>query len=155
MLLFDPEDLASFKAVHDLGERMALKAIELDGTCTGEHGIGLGESALSFPRPRQIYSDQETSQLYSHSRQERSDARGTRKRLCLSHEDNQVVARSEQHPEPHENIRLISSNASFSLSAPAHNTSRNLYGTQSVLRFRPSCIRSELCKEQLKIGPRW
>lgn len=43
MLLFDPNDPASFKAVHDLGERMALKAIELDGTCTGEHGIGLGE----------------------------------------------------------------------------------------------------------------
>ncbi|XP_018496691.1 probable D-lactate dehydrogenase, mitochondrial [Galendromus occidentalis] len=46
MLLFDPKDPASFQVVHELGERMALKAIELDGTCTGEHGVGLGKKEL-------------------------------------------------------------------------------------------------------------
>lgn len=42
MLLFDPNDPSSFEKAHAVGERMALRAIELDGTCTGEHGIGLG-----------------------------------------------------------------------------------------------------------------
>lgn len=48
MLLFDPNDPASFEKVHAIGERMALKAIELDGTCTGEHGIGLGMMHLAL-----------------------------------------------------------------------------------------------------------
>jgi len=46
MLLFDPADPVSFEKVQSLGKRMALKAIELDGTCTGEHGIGLGKKEL-------------------------------------------------------------------------------------------------------------
>ncbi|OQR77300.1 putative D-lactate dehydrogenase [Tropilaelaps mercedesae] len=46
MLLFDPNDPSSFAKVKALGDRMALRAIELDGTCTGEHGIGLGKKEL-------------------------------------------------------------------------------------------------------------
>ncbi|XP_022652789.1 probable D-lactate dehydrogenase, mitochondrial isoform X2 [Varroa destructor] len=46
MLLFDPNDPSSFAKVHAVGEKMALKAIELNGTCTGEHGIGLGKKKL-------------------------------------------------------------------------------------------------------------
>lgn len=48
MLLFDPNDPSSFAKVHAVGEKMALKAIELNGTCTGEHGIGLGMEPDSF-----------------------------------------------------------------------------------------------------------
>ncbi|KAK3085218.1 hypothetical protein FSP39_000122 [Pinctada imbricata] len=39
----DPEDV---KKVHDVSHKMALLAQELDGTCTGEHGIGMGKREL-------------------------------------------------------------------------------------------------------------
>jgi D-lactate dehydrogenase (cytochrome) len=43
LILIDPDDrgeLARAKALH---ERMVLRALALDGTCTGEHGIGFGK----------------------------------------------------------------------------------------------------------------
>jgi D-lactate dehydrogenase (cytochrome) len=43
LILIDPneaEEIARAKALHD---RMVLRALALDGTCTGEHGIGLGK----------------------------------------------------------------------------------------------------------------
>ncbi len=43
LILIDPdvpEELARAKALH---ERMVLRALALDGTCTGEHGIGFGK----------------------------------------------------------------------------------------------------------------
>jgi D-lactate dehydrogenase (cytochrome) len=36
----DPEEIARVKAFID---RLNLRAIEMDGTCTGEHGIGEGK----------------------------------------------------------------------------------------------------------------
>jgi D-lactate dehydrogenase (cytochrome) len=36
----DPGEIARAKALH---ERMVLRALALDGTCTGEHGIGFGK----------------------------------------------------------------------------------------------------------------
>src|SRR4051812_37233176 len=36
----DPEELVRAKALH---ERMVLRALALEGTCTGEHGIGFGK----------------------------------------------------------------------------------------------------------------
>jgi D-lactate dehydrogenase (cytochrome) len=44
-ILFDPNDPAELGRVKAFGERLALRAIELDGTCTGEHGVGQGKMA--------------------------------------------------------------------------------------------------------------
>lgn len=38
-----PEEVAEAK---DMAAEMALKAIALGGTCTGEHGVGLGKKAF-------------------------------------------------------------------------------------------------------------
>ena len=39
--LMDPNDAAECAAVEDLNVRMVQRALRLEGTCTGEHGIGL------------------------------------------------------------------------------------------------------------------
>jgi D-lactate dehydrogenase (cytochrome) len=43
-LLTDPADTAEDLRVHALLDRMSLRAIEMDGTCTGEHGVGQGKT---------------------------------------------------------------------------------------------------------------
>lgn len=43
LLLIDPEQPREKQIAQDLSDRMAKRAIELGGTCTGEHGIGLGK----------------------------------------------------------------------------------------------------------------
>ncbi|MES1151274.1 MAG: FAD-linked oxidase C-terminal domain-containing protein [Dongia sp.] len=42
-VLLDPENPEELKNCHDFVERLALRAIALGGTCTGEHGIGYGK----------------------------------------------------------------------------------------------------------------
>ena len=42
-ILTDPSDSAEDARVRDLLERLSLRAIAMDGTCTGEHGIGQGK----------------------------------------------------------------------------------------------------------------
>jgi D-lactate dehydrogenase (cytochrome) len=39
----DPGDPAELKVVEAFNERLIARALEMDGTCTGEHGIGLGK----------------------------------------------------------------------------------------------------------------
>lgn len=43
VLLYDEADEAEFKACKDLVERLNHRAIAMGGTCTGEHGIGIGK----------------------------------------------------------------------------------------------------------------
>jgi D-lactate dehydrogenase (cytochrome) len=43
VLLFDPEDAEEMRRAKDLVERMNHRAVAYGGTCTGEHGIGLGK----------------------------------------------------------------------------------------------------------------
>ena len=43
VFLVDPDDPSELEAVLQLSERMIKRAIRLGGTCTGEHGIGLGK----------------------------------------------------------------------------------------------------------------
>jgi len=46
MLLFDPEDAAERQRCKEVADRMGRRAIKLGGTCTGEHGVGLGKLSL-------------------------------------------------------------------------------------------------------------
>uniref|UniRef100_A0A8C6Z3E9 D-lactate dehydrogenase (cytochrome) n=1 Tax=Nothoprocta perdicaria TaxID=30464 RepID=A0A8C6Z3E9_NOTPE len=46
LLIFDPEDLDETQRIKDFTQRLGRRALALDGTCTGEHGIGLGKREL-------------------------------------------------------------------------------------------------------------
>jgi D-lactate dehydrogenase (cytochrome) len=45
LLLVDPSDEAEIARARALHERLVARALALDGTCTGEHGIGTGKRA--------------------------------------------------------------------------------------------------------------
>jgi len=38
-----PGDEARWRRVQEANRRVVLKALELEGTCTGEHGVGIGK----------------------------------------------------------------------------------------------------------------
>lgn len=40
---FDPDDPAEISVIRKLNERLVARALAMDGTCTGEHGIGQGK----------------------------------------------------------------------------------------------------------------
>ncbi|MCB1448865.1 MAG: hypothetical protein KDJ67_01890, partial [Nitratireductor sp.] len=42
-LCFDPVEPVQMKKAEDVVERLALRALAMEGTCTGEHGIGQGK----------------------------------------------------------------------------------------------------------------
>jgi D-lactate dehydrogenase (cytochrome) len=44
--MFKSSDPKEVKEAKEFAKWMALKAIELGGTCTGEHGIGVGKKEL-------------------------------------------------------------------------------------------------------------
>ena len=46
LLFFDPKNPSEVQEVKQLAHKLASMAIEMDGTCTGEHGIGVGKKAL-------------------------------------------------------------------------------------------------------------
>jgi D-lactate dehydrogenase (cytochrome) len=43
ILLLNPTDPVEMAAAADFDSRLVRRAIAMDGTCTGEHGIGLGK----------------------------------------------------------------------------------------------------------------
>jgi len=43
VILMDPDDADEMARVEALNERMVMRAIAMDGTCTGEHGVGYGK----------------------------------------------------------------------------------------------------------------
>jgi D-lactate dehydrogenase (cytochrome) len=43
MMLVDPDDADEMTAAQDINRRLVERALAMDGTCTGEHGIGLGK----------------------------------------------------------------------------------------------------------------
>jgi len=43
ILLIDPDNSAERKAAKELSARMAKRALDLGGTITGEHGVGIGK----------------------------------------------------------------------------------------------------------------
>lgn len=46
LMVVDPADPDELHRVHLFTERLARRALAMDGTCTGEHGVGLGKRAL-------------------------------------------------------------------------------------------------------------
>jgi D-lactate dehydrogenase (cytochrome) len=46
LILIDPDDAEELQRAEALHERMVRRALALDGTCTGEHGIGMGKIAF-------------------------------------------------------------------------------------------------------------
>ncbi|XP_059191420.1 probable D-lactate dehydrogenase, mitochondrial [Centropristis striata] len=46
LMVVDPNDPEELHRVHLFTERLARRALAMDGTCTGEHGVGLGKRAL-------------------------------------------------------------------------------------------------------------
>ena len=43
VVLVDTDDADEMARVEDLNERMVMRALAMDGTCTGEHGVGYGK----------------------------------------------------------------------------------------------------------------
>eukprot|EP01113_Clastostelium_recurvatum_P044012 TRINITY_DN7377_c0_g1_i4.p1 TRINITY_DN7377_c0_g1~~TRINITY_DN7377_c0_g1_i4.p1 ORF type:complete len:544 (-),score=128.86 TRINITY_DN7377_c0_g1_i4:1-1632(-) len=43
VIMFDPEDPREAEEAHRLNSNMVLRAISMEGTCTGEHGVGIGK----------------------------------------------------------------------------------------------------------------
>ena len=43
LIMFDPNDPNEVKMAKELANNMAIEAISLGGTCTGEHGVGMGK----------------------------------------------------------------------------------------------------------------
>jgi len=43
IFLIDPDKPAEWDAARWINDRMVLRAIEMEGTCTGEHGVGIGK----------------------------------------------------------------------------------------------------------------
>lgn len=46
LMVMDPTDPEELQKVHLFSERLARRALAMSGTCTGEHGVGLGKRAL-------------------------------------------------------------------------------------------------------------
>ena len=46
LLIVDPDNEEEVEKVKEAANRMALQAIRLGGTCTGEHGVGIGKKSL-------------------------------------------------------------------------------------------------------------
>jgi len=44
VMLIDPDDPDELRRAREFSDRLARRAIELDGTCTGEHGVGYGKT---------------------------------------------------------------------------------------------------------------
>jgi D-lactate dehydrogenase (cytochrome) len=43
VIVGDPKDHAGWQQIEEINDRIVTRAVELGGTCTGEHGIGIGK----------------------------------------------------------------------------------------------------------------
>ena len=41
--MLDPDSAAELEEARRLNERMVLRALDMGGTCSGEHGVGIGK----------------------------------------------------------------------------------------------------------------
>ena len=47
-IIYDPENKESYKVIRDFSNKLIDKALSLEGTITGEHGIGIQKKRISF-----------------------------------------------------------------------------------------------------------
>ena len=47
IIMLDPDDRAEFETISRLSERLVERALKFGGTCSGEHGVGIGK--LKYP----------------------------------------------------------------------------------------------------------
>lgn len=45
LIVVDPADMAEIETARGFNDRLVARALTMEGTCTGEHGIGLGKQA--------------------------------------------------------------------------------------------------------------
>jgi len=57
VLLIDPSNADENKRAHDFAARLAERAIRMEGTCTGEHGVGLGKRDYLIPEHGNVAID--------------------------------------------------------------------------------------------------
>src|SRR5699024_6275071 len=43
LILYDDQSNEEVQAVNNINEQLVYKALEVGGTCTGEHGVGIGK----------------------------------------------------------------------------------------------------------------
>jgi D-lactate dehydrogenase (cytochrome) len=43
IIMLDPDDRAEFETISRLSERLVERALKFGGTCSGEHGVGIGK----------------------------------------------------------------------------------------------------------------
>ena len=43
VMVGDPADSREWSILEDINQRIVTRAVELGGTCTGEHGVGIGK----------------------------------------------------------------------------------------------------------------
>jgi D-lactate dehydrogenase (cytochrome) len=55
VLVGDPSDDAQWKALEAVNHAIVTRAVELGGTCTGEHGIGIGKRKFMQQEHGQSY----------------------------------------------------------------------------------------------------
>jgi FAD/FMN-containing dehydrogenase len=48
VILFDPLNAEELREVRNLSDGMVNTALLMEGTCTGEHGIGVGKMKVNF-----------------------------------------------------------------------------------------------------------
>ena len=51
LILVDPADRAEIDRARAFNDRLVARALEMEGTCTGEHGIGLGKQYKLIDSP--------------------------------------------------------------------------------------------------------
>ncbi|GFQ96213.1 probable D-lactate dehydrogenase, mitochondrial [Trichonephila clavata] len=64
LLLYDPQNKKEIDMVHTLENRITRRALLFHGTCTGEHGIGVGKMSFLEEEIGQQQENREFTQLY-------------------------------------------------------------------------------------------
>ena len=62
IIMDKPSDSVRWATVEEINRRIVEKALEFEGTCTGEHGVGIGKRGFLAGRARRQSGTDETDQ---------------------------------------------------------------------------------------------